>query len=109
MRKTASSRLPYTKWGLADTPRKTENLELPSTVSPLYALIRALLNVVPSKTSSGNLLLDTQWGDRNLVDENGHGLGDESLVDTIYYKWSTQTAAKIGSDSDNCSTPITKI
>ena len=71
-------------------------LRLPSTVSPPYVLIRAPSNVVRSKTSSSNPLLGTQRGDRNQAGENGRELGGGSLVDTIYCKSYTRTAAAIG-------------
>ena len=71
-------------------------LRLPSTVSPPYVLIRAPSNVARSKTSSSNPLLGTQRGDRNQADENGRELGGGSLVDTIYCKSYTRTAAAIG-------------
>ena len=69
------------------------NPVLPSTVSPPYASTRALSNAERSKTSSNNPLLGTRRGDRNRVDVNGSGLGDESPVDTIYCKSCTRTAA----------------
>ena len=71
------------------------NLVLPSTVSPPYASTRALSDVARSKTSSSILLLGTQKGDQNQVGESGRELGDESLVDKIYCKPSTRTAATI--------------
>ena len=71
------------------------NLVLPSTVSPPYASTRALSDVARSKTSSSILLLGTQKGDQNQVGESGRELGDESLVDKIYCKLCTRTAATI--------------
>ena len=71
------------------------NPTLPSTVFLPYASTRALSNVALSKTSSSNPLPGTQRGDRNQADESGRELGDESLVDTIYCRSYTQTAAVI--------------
>ena len=75
------------------------NPALPSTVSPPCVSTRALSNVARSKTSSGNPLLGNQRGDRNQVDGNGRELGDVSLVDKIYRKSCTRTAAAINNRS----------
>lgn len=84
-------------------------MALPSTFSPPCVSTRALSNVARSKTSSSNPLLGTRWGDRSQVDESGRGLGDESLVDKIYHKSCTRTAAAINSGSAKRQRPDTKI
>jgi len=71
------------------------NPTLPSMVSLPYVSTRVLSNAARSKTSSSNPLLGTQRGDRNQADESGRELGDESLVDMIYRRSCTQTAAVI--------------
>ena len=81
----------------------------PSTVSPPYASTRALSNVAWSKTSSSILLLGTQKGDQNQVGESGRELGDESLVDKIYCKSRTRTAATINTVQPNASDQMRKI
>ena len=71
------------------------NPTLPSTVFLLCASTRALSDVALSKTSSSNPLPGTQRDDRNQADGSGSGLGDECLVDKIYCRSCTQTAAVI--------------